>query len=301
MQKCLLCLAGVMFYYPALYSQYYFYDANHLEPEWRIEAGISLGLMNCLTDLGGHKGNGKKFLKDVNWKTSQACVGLFINATRKDVLGLRIEYTRGKVSASDSVLKGDGSAASLRYLRNLNFRSKLAELSTLMEFYLLNLLSSDLPLLSPYLIFGIGYFHFDPETLINQKWVRLQPLHTEGQGFKEFPTRMDYKLNQLSFPLGAGLKYDVSRFAVLRVEFVYRILPTDYLDDVSKEYIEPSLFYKYLSPEKAALAASLADRGKELNPAHRTIPGGIRGNPKNKDAFFSFSLKFSIVLNRKRL
>src|SRR5215831_18919351 len=75
MKKCLLCLGAGLLFSACLNSQYYFYDATHLEPEWRFETGISPGLMNCLTDLGGHKGNGKKFLGDVNWKTTQPCAG----------------------------------------------------------------------------------------------------------------------------------------------------------------------------------------------------------------------------------
>ena len=301
MKKCLQCLAGVLLCYSPLLSQYYFYDANRLEPEWRIEAGFSLGLMNCLTDLGGHKGTGKKFIKDINWASSKACIGFFFGVTHRDLIGLRMEIAWGSVSSGDSILKNDASAASLRYARNLHFRSRIADASTLMEFHPLYLSTNKMPQFSPYLLMGIGYFHFQPEAKIEGAWVRLQPLHTEGQGFKEFPDREDYQLQQFNFPLGCGLKYDISGLLVLRMEFLYRILTTDYLDDVSEGYIDPTLFYRYFPPAKAGMASKLADRGRELDPLHRTTPGAIRGNPGNKDGFFSINLKFSFVLNRRRL
>jgi hypothetical protein len=81
---------------------------------------------------------------------------------------------------------------------------------------------------------------------------------------------------------------------------VYRILSTDYLDDVSSNYIDPKLYHQYFQPAKATLAGRLADRQQELNPWHSTIAGSVRGNPRDNDAYFSFNLKLSAVLNRKR-
>jgi hypothetical protein len=49
-----------------LSAQYYFYDNNYYETPILFELGASVGVMNCLTDLGGGKGVGKKFVKDVN-------------------------------------------------------------------------------------------------------------------------------------------------------------------------------------------------------------------------------------------
>src|SRR6185369_17217569 len=81
MKKCWLCLVAQLFCFVCLRAQYYFYDANHLEPEWRWETGMNLGWMNCLTDLGGGPGNGKKFIKDINWKNGKLCGGVFVSIT----------------------------------------------------------------------------------------------------------------------------------------------------------------------------------------------------------------------------
>ena len=45
-------------------AQYYFFDGEYYDNPILYEAGISLNAMNCLTDLGGKKGLGTKFLKD---------------------------------------------------------------------------------------------------------------------------------------------------------------------------------------------------------------------------------------------
>jgi hypothetical protein len=298
MKKCWVCLVPLCLHLTSP-AQYYFYDGSHLESEWTWETGISLGWMNCLTDLGGGKGNGKKFIKDINWKNGKPCGGIFVMVTHREVIGLRLEWSKGAVTAYDSILKNEESVATLRYRRNLQFKSSINEWSLLAEFHPLSLTTASQNI-SPYLLFGVGYFHFDPEAYLDGEWIRLQPLHTEGEGFHEFPERNDYKLQQLNFPVGCGFKYDVSALLNIRLELLYRILVTDYLDDVSTTYIDPILFNKYLSPTASDLARRLADRTLELDPMHQTQAGAIRGHSQNNDSYFSISLKVTVILNRKR-
>jgi hypothetical protein len=148
---------------------------------------------------------------------------------------------------------------------------------------------------------GIGYFAFNPQAKVLNKWVDLQPLHTEGQGFTENPNKKPYSLRQVSIPLGAGVRYELSPSINLRAEFVYRILSTDYLDDVSTTYADPNLFSNYFSGTKLTNALLLSDRQYELDPAHITEAGGERGNPKNNDAYFTFNLKIGMVLGREKI
>ena len=301
MSKNFCCLLVVPFLCARVFSQYYFYDANRLEPDWRMETGIQLGIMNCLTDLGGQKGNGKKFLRDVNWSCSKLSAGWYFSVTRRDFFGLRFAFAIGAVEAYDSLLKEKGHPATLRYKRNLHFKSKISEWTTAVEFHPLFLWSNAIPRVSPYCILGIGIFKFDPEARLNGEWIKLRPLRTEGQGFKEYPDRVEYKQTQLHIPIGMGAKYELSDVMVCRIEFEYRILHTDYLDDVSRQYIDPILFYKYLPADKAELAHRLSDRSAEIDPIHQTKPAAIRGNATNNDAYFSVNLKLGFILNRKKL
>lgn len=286
-------------------AQYYFFDDTYYDNRFVFEVGVSLGGMNCLTDLGGRKGVGKKFLKDVTLKTTQACGGVYFNGIYQNAVALRVEGTYGTVTAYDSILKKDGPSTYGRYERNLSFRSTIFELMIAGEFHPLIIFGSfdaekTPSRASPYLLAGIGYFGFNPEARLNKTWVNLRPLHLEGQGFGEYPDRPNYKIRQVNIPLGAGIKYELSSILNLRFEFVYRILNTDYLDDVSlSQYIDKDVFYNHLSGAKLSNALLLYDRRNELNPG--VHPNEQRGNPSKNDAYYSLNLKLGIMVGRERI
>ncbi len=123
-------------------------------------------------------------------------------------------------------------------------------------------------------------------------------MHTEGEEFAEHPNVKEYKLAQINFPVGIGARYDLSPVLNLRAEIVCRFLTTDYLDDVSGRYIEPSVFANYLSGIKLTQALLLNDRHKP--GAETAHPDGIRGNPKNNDAYITFSVKLGLTLGGER-
>lgn len=302
----IFCLAAwLLFYSNRAAAQYYFIDDSYFYSPHVYEAGASLGAMNCLTDLGGNKGIGDNFTKDLNIGKSSFCLGAFFSYTYKSAIGARIEATFGKVMADDQVLKSVPitDMASTRFNRNLNFQSSISEYSLLAEihplFILVNWVNRDQtpPRYSPYLLGGIGYYSFNPQASYQGRLIDLQPLRTEGQGFKEYPDREVYRLKQSNIPLGFGLKYEISPIIKLRGEFLYRILSTDYLDDVSKTYIDPELF------EKNGITGVDRDNAIILNNRQlRPLsgPGGRRGLPTNNDAFFSANLKVSIVIGAQR-
>ncbi len=289
------------------FAQYYFYDNNHYNPDIMFEFGASVGAMNCLTDVGGRKGLGKRFVKDLNLGNNQLNGSIYFTTTYKEAVALRIEGTFGNVKAYDSILKAVQETTP-RYNRNLSFSSKISEISIVGEFYPMFIFinwaerDDDPPSFSPYLLAGVGYYSFNPQTILNGRTVDLQPLSTEGQGFTEYPDRQPYKLKQINFPVGIGMKYELSSNFNLRAEFMYRILTTDYLDDLSTRYVSPSLFSKYFSGNQLADALALSDR-RFSDPKYPRNPAGgqIRGNPKNNDAYFSFNLKLGILFGRKRL
>ncbi len=286
-------------------AQYYFYDDDYYDSPFLFEIGASVGAMNCLTDIGGAKGVGKRFVKDLNLGTTSVSGGVFINAIYKNAVALRLEGAFGKISANDNVLKDVDplDIAFQRYNRNTSFRSKITEISLVTELHPLFIFinyeerESDPPKMSPYLLAGVGYYTFNPQTELNGKWIDLQPLSTEGQGFKEYPDRKVYKLQQINIPVGIGLKYELSRMVNLRGEFVYRVLQTDYLDDVSTTYVDPTLYSNYFTGTKLANAVILSDR--QITKV--TGPGGKRGSPKQNDAFFSVNLKLSLTIGRQKI
>lgn len=301
----ILAAFALLFTFSFADAQYYFYNGDFFESDFVVEVGGSIGAMNAFTDLGGRKGVGKKFVKDFNIKNTQLTGGAFLGVNYKNEIGFRIEATFGKVNAYDSILKNVAASTNGRYERHLEFQSKITEIAAIFEFHPFEIFGhynqdNFPPEVSPYIVAGIGYFHFNPQATLNGGLVDLQPLHTEGQGFTEYPRVKNYKLDQINFPIGAGARYDLSPIANIRLEMVYRILNTDYLDDVSGKYIEPSYFANYLSGFRLNQALLLNDRhipGAAYSTAH---PDGVRGNPRNNDGYVSFTLKLGLTLGRER-
>jgi len=288
-----------------LKAQYYYYNNKYMDNAVMFEIGGSFGIMNSLTDLGGKKGVGKKFIKDLNWKNTKLSYGFYALAMYQEKIGLRLEGTFGEVSAYDSILKSVKSSTYGRYERNLSFKSKISEIQLALEVHPLmfrDFEDEDPPRISPYAVVGVGYFSFDPQARLNGQWYSLQPLHTEGQGFAEYPDRKNYSLSQLNITAGLGVKYEINSLLNARLELNHRFLGTDYLDDVSQiDYIDPDLFYTYLPANRAAIAQQLYNRIGELNPNDIGFNNNVqRGDPKNNDAYFTIQLKVGLMLGRQK-
>lgn len=270
-------------------AQYYYYNDKYYDNDVVFEVGGSLGAMNAITDLGGQQRKSKQYLNEINWKNTTNCAGVYLGVMYKEVVGVRLEATWGTVKAYDSLLQ----KGTPRFNRNLSFQSSIREVSMMVEFHPLKLryYETDPPRLSPYLAVGVGYYSFNPQGYLNGNWVDLQPLRTEGQGFTEFPDRRPYRLSQANICGGLGVKYELAGSLNLRLEWIHRYLFTDYLDDVSRSYIDPALFSKYLTPVQAAQAKILYKRGIRNNKN--------RGEAENNDTYFSINLKLGIMLGRK--
>lgn len=283
------------------YSQYYFYNSRFYETNLCWKIGIAGGMMNCLTDLGKQNEGWNKW-KEVNWSLTKPVVAIYGSMLYNRWAGLTLQGSYGKVAGTDTWPQLN-DAASGRWIRNLSFESTIAELALFGEVHPLEWLFPGRfadNILSPYFLAGAGVFAFNPVARSGNMVTRLAPLHTEGQGFKEYPERKPYALQQLNMVLGLGATLEVTAFLHLAAELMYRKLFTDYLDDVSKTYIDPAHFQSNLPENMAISARRLADRRYEVSPSVVLQPGDKRGNPDNKDAYFSFLLKAGMILGRER-
>ncbi|HYC40955.1 MAG TPA: DUF6089 family protein [Chitinophagaceae bacterium] len=292
MKHILAALAAQIFLCP-LEAQYFVY----YEPRVTVEIGAGPGAMNSLTDLGGRGGTGKKFIGDLELKNFMAAFESHLLLDWKQALAARLQFTIGSVQAADSNLRAVQSSTFGRYERNLSFRSPVLELHLVFELHPFSIFNKEqTPTCSPYFAAGVGCFWFDPQARLAGQWYRLHPLRTEGQGFSEYPHRSHYSLRQWNFPVGLGLRLRRSGRFSFHIEVKHRFLLTDYLDDVSTEYISPAAFANYLPPRQAWIAARLSDRRAERNPLHLTQPGDQRGNSAQNDSFFTIELKLGISL-----
>ena len=82
------------------------------------------------------------------------------------------------------------------------------------------------------------------------------------------------------------------------LEVLHRQLFTDYIDDVSKKYIDPANYTKYLSSQEATLAYKLSDKSVGIiYPGMTRYPAGTqRGDSKDSDTYFSIVLKVGVRL-----
>ncbi len=268
------------------------------------EAGITVGPSNFLGDLGGNVGKGTSFLKDNNIQTTKLTFGAYATYHPSEYIGVRFAANIGSLEGDDAVIKGKGGLEEARKTRNSNFKSHLIEGLVALEVYptaFLEYEPSDVfRKLRPYGVVGVGLFNFNPKGKdpVTGNWVALQPLHTEGQGFPEYPDRKEYKLTQLNIPMGFGIKYFLSESVNLSLEILHRKTFTDYIDDVSTDYIDPSLFYSNMSLPQAQLAQRMANKSISTSAS----PGGFvtgnkRGTPTNNDAYYSIGFKLGFRLS----
>ncbi len=155
--------------------------------------------------------------------------------------GLRFGLTWARISGDDNYMDGV-SGYEANFMRNLHFRNDIKELSIVGQYDFVPTLKGSPRRASivPYIFGGIAVFAHDPvakpETpLYPDEWVRLQPLHTEGQGLPGY-TAQPYSLISVAVPLGIGVRYKLNHNFDIGLELGYRFSFTDYLDDVGGNY-----------------------------------------------------------------
>lgn len=301
---------------------------NDYRPTYPLEIGIQVGTAHYLGDLGGvgkpgysndspvfQRGLGQGFVIDTDFKSTRPTIGLFARWNFSGNFSARLDLSYLQLSGSDKYAGKDNfsatqrpigsvpNAAWFRYYRNLSFRTHMFDANLAFEAIPYNFqLGSGRgsSVLSPYIFVGIGLFTFNPEGFYNGRWVALQPLSTEGQGLVS--GRATYDLVQMNIPMGVGLKWIYDDTWSLGLEANYRIIFTDYLDDVSTSYVEDeSIFDTNFDPTKAALAKALARRSTEIDPSGInsivTAPKAKRGNPHKNDAYFTVTIRFSYYID----
>lgn len=243
------------------------------------------------SELGVY-GGGSHFIGDVGnygiHLPQGYSTGLIFRNQFNDYYSVRAHFMYGTISNNDKF-----SSLDYRNVRNLNFASEIFEGALIMEFNFFEFETGRRMNHSPYIYAGLGLFRFNPTTTFEGEAVELQPLGTEGQG-TSFVQRGRYGLNALSFPFGIGYRFTLNYVMGISIECGFRPTSTDYLDDVSGNYVNSGL----LSAENGELAARLADRsiGGYENA------GKPRGNSQTNDwyIFSGVTLFFKLTSRREK-
>ncbi len=241
-----------------------------------------------LTFFGGFSNySGDLQEKQFTLDQSHTAFGAGLSYEIKPKLLLRAAFALGKLSADDKF-----SSKTLNRQRNLNFTSVLYDASLVADYSLFDLTEKRA---TPYVFAGVAMFGFNPYTFdsTGAKYY-LKNLSTEGQGLLEYPDRKKYKNVQVSIPFGFGVRFRITENAYIGYEVGIRKTFTDYIDDVSKTYVDEAL----LASNRSAKAVELAFRSNELKDVNLDYPddGTVRGGEKFKDWYYFSGITLSIGL-----
>lgn len=214
------------------------------------------------------------------------------------MFAVRAELGYGQVRATDKA-----ADEPTRYSRNLSFRNNIIEFSARGEFHPFSIKDVGRTYryslqFNAYGFLGIGVFYNNPQAEYNGTWTALQPLQTEGVSYSKIVP---------AIPLGAGFEFRINKHHIVGFEFGARMTFTDYIDDASTTYQNPSTF-----TDPTALA--LQDRSIELEGSgdplfigseyysYGTNPNANapRGNPDNNDWYAFAGVNYSYALKNKR-
>lgn len=174
-------------------------------------------------------------------------------------VGWRFGVSYTQIGAADSL-----SDIQAKRERNLRFSSNLLEIQGGLEVNFLPIEKKRMKF-SPYVFAGVAIFRFNPYTDgVNGEKVFLRPLSTEGQGIPVYPDRKEYSLTNVSFPIGGGLKFFLGKTLMVTTEMGFRYTNTDYLDDVSKSYVNLDTLQAYRGQQAAELSFRTDELSKNI-------------------------------------
>ena len=245
------------------------------------EFGLTVGVSNYYGDLQD------KVIPDQNYNPVGGISYKYFFAPR---IGLRVGAAYTRLAAADST-----SDISVKRQRNLSFGTGLFEFHGGLEF---NFLAVDIlrAKVSPYIFGGVAVFYYNPFAYneAGNKY-NLRTLSTEGQGMQQYPDRKVYKPVNVSFPFGGGLKFFIGKTLMITTEVGLRYTATDYLDDVSKSYVNLDSLRGY----KGKVAADFSFRGDETGTFDGKYPDYKfqRGDSKNYDWYGFATLGVNIYFD----
>ena len=202
-------------------------------------------------------------------------------------IGIRTGLSYTNLTAADSLSNIPANKA-----RNLSFATHLIELHAALE---INFCTLEIGKrhFTPYIFGGLAVFYYDPyaiDPLGHQ--VYLRPLSTEGEGLPMYPDRKEYSLVNMSFPFGGGFKFFLHERVILGCELGFRYTNTDYLDDVSKSYVNLDTLQAY----RGLLPKQMSYRGNTLKGWNGHYPsyGDARGTGDSNDWYWYANITLTI-------
>ena len=244
------------------------------------EFGVGIGAAHYFGDLNTR----------AKLNRPKLAAGIFFRKNFGNYIAMRVSGNYAQLGYSDVY----NTHNEYMHRRNLSFNTNVWELGLQGDFNFYRFMPGEPEFrFTPYVTFGVSAFNYDPYAYLNGEKYFLRTLGTEGQAIDSLH-RKPYSSMAVAFPFGVGIKYSINERINLGFEVVYRFTNTDYLDDVSTTYVDPSLFPP--NPDGSlSTAYLLSDRSYETGE-RIGIKGRERGNSQNKDNFVTamFYISFNL-------
>jgi hypothetical protein len=262
--------------------------------QFKWEFGGLIGPANYLGEIGGYDKDARPTIYDLKLKSTRYSLGAFAKNKYRSWLAVRYSLCWIRISAADNL-----SAIPGRVGRNLSFRNDMFELAVQPEFFFFQ--AQDFMSIGrnrvdfrAYMTAGVAGYYSDPKANLGSIWYSLQKYKTEGQ-------LTPYSKFGVAIPLGIGMDYTIGRKTRIGLEFSWRYTFSDYLDDVSTVYADPSSF------ENDEIGKKLSNRRGEITnndpkvvaSPDQYLPGQKRGNPNANDSYLLVSVSYGYVLKGK--
>jgi hypothetical protein len=305
MNRLIIVITFVLVSFQYSFGQFYGRPGDW--KKYRHEYFVSMGSSHFLGDLGGRDRVGTDFSPaDLDFGMTRTAMGL----------GYRYRIQKWFNASSTFnwlLLKGDDAFTNETYRnnRNLNFRNNVLELSARAEFgYFQSKLSNRYSIKKSlsskrykinwnyFAYTGIAVLYHNPKGRdASGNYVKLKPLHTEGQGLPGGPKQ--YKNIAVAIPFGVYIKGVINRTWCVGLDICYRKTFTDYLDDVSTSYYDKTALLNAYGPK----SVEMSDPNKGLiygfsSPA----ADGTRAQrgDNNKDTYISAQVTFGYIMKAKK-
>lgn len=258
------------------------FAASAVNAQYNWDAGFSIGAGNYLGDMGGDVLTRRDFVADMKISETKQSLAGFIRYEFGDILSVKTSLSWVRIAGDDKL-----SANPARNARNLNFRNDIFELASQAQFcfYEINDLGRSFRHRDNFHAFiglGVGVAYHNPKALYGGEYVALRPLTTEGESYSPVTAVI---------PATGGFYFTFDSQYRIGFDLTWRTTFTDYLDDVSTNYADPSVLPN-------SLAVELANRTGELTTitpafAENFTPGNKRGDASHNDSYLTSSVEFS--------
>lgn len=262
-------------------------EAQRKSSYYKLDVGGYLGMSNYLGEIGGKEKTERPFIWDMKLNQTRWSMGGFARYKINDFIAIQASLNYLRIQCDDKLSTNRG-----RRGRNLNFRNDILDFAVRGEVYIYNIPDVGgtgryrLDFKS-YAFVGVGAFLHGPKTIYEGSWVKLRDLKTEGQA-------TPYSKVGICIPTGLGFYFTKKRKYRIGWEMSWRLTFTDYIDDISSVYADPSVL-------ESQAAIDLANRHDEVEgnpdvPAYGHYePGEKRGDSSDNDTYFYMGVSYSYV------